>query len=233
VFATVLTSAAFAGCGGCGWGYPAPIAYAPAPVYSQGCGGCGASIAVTYAQPVVYMQSGCGGCGGAVAVTYAQPVVQAVPVMPAPIAVDNWDTGGFGGCGCGSCGGCGNALAYAQPAAAPMYVVNQGPEYSGPGLMVPYGTYSPATNLAAPGEYPYIGARGYGYGPRYGYGAGYRGYRHYGIRIITRVTLPAPITTATVRGATLRTIARWVGAANPFSLLTFAEARLVRAFVRF
>ena len=178
VFATVLTSAAFAGCGGCGWGYPAPIAYAPAPVYSQGCGGCGASIAVTYAQPVVYMQSGCGGCGGAVAVTYAQPVVQAVPVMPAPIAVDNWDTGGFGGCGCGSCGGCGNALAYAQPAAAPMYVVNQGPEYSGPGLMVPYGTYSPATNLAAPGEYPYIGARGYGYGHRYG--AGYRGYRHYG-----------------------------------------------------
>jgi hypothetical protein len=32
--------------------------------------------------------------------------------------------------------------------------------------MVPYGTYSPATNLAAPGAYPYVGAR-YGYGPRY------------------------------------------------------------------
>jgi hypothetical protein len=120
------------------------------------------------------MQSGCGGCGSAVAVTYAQPVVAAVPVMPSPIAVDHWDMGGFGGCGCGSCGGCSNSLAYAQPAAAPMYVVNQGPEYSGPGLMVPYGTYSPATNLAAPAAYPYIGARGYGYG------TGYRGYHHYG-----------------------------------------------------
>jgi hypothetical protein len=177
VFATALTSAAFAGCGGCGFGYAAPVAYAPAPVYTQGCGGCGAALAVTYAQPapqpVIYMQGGCGGCGGAIAVTYAQPVVAAVPVMPAPIAVDHWDTGGFGGCGCGSCGGCGNALAYAQPVAAPMYVVNQGPEYSGPGLMVPYGTYSPATNLAAPGAYPYIGGRGYGYG------YGYR-HRHYG-----------------------------------------------------
>jgi hypothetical protein len=172
VFATALTSSAFAGCGGCGFGYAAPIVYAPPPVYTQGCGGCG--VAVTYAQPVIYMQSGCGGCGSAVAVTYAQPVVAAVPVMPSPIAVDHWDMGGFGGCGCGSCGGCANSLAYAQPAAAPMYVVNQGPEYSGPGLMVPYGTYSPATNLAAPAAYPYIGARGYGYG------AGYRGYHHYG-----------------------------------------------------
>src|ERR1039458_333922 len=56
VFATALTSAAFAGCGGCGFGYAAPVVYAPAPVYTQGCGGCG--VAVTYAQPVIYMQSG-------------------------------------------------------------------------------------------------------------------------------------------------------------------------------
>ena len=175
VFATALTSAAFAGCGGCGFGYAAPIVYAPAPVYTQGCGGCG--VAVTYAQPVIYMQSGCGGCGSAVAVTYAQPVVAAVPVMPSPIAVDHWDMGGFGGCGCGSCGGCANSLAYAQPAAAPMYVVNQGPEYSGPGIMVPYHTYSPQQGFVAPYDYPYISGPGYGYGHRYGYGY-HHGYAH-------------------------------------------------------
>src|SRR6516164_5280204 len=37
-----------------------------------------------------------------------QPVIPAVPVVAAPIAVDNWDTNGWGcggGCGCGGCGG--------------------------------------------------------------------------------------------------------------------------------
>ena len=163
LFATALSTAAFAGCGGCGFGYAAPVAYAPAPVYAGGCGGCG--LAVTYAEPapvpVVYAQGGCcggcGGCGGAVAVTYVQPVVEPVAVMPAPIAVDHWDVGGFGGCG-----GCSRTFGYVQPAAAPMYVVNQGPEYSGPGLVVPYGSYSPATDLAAPEAYPYIGGPAYG-----------------------------------------------------------------------
>ena len=37
-------------------------------------------------------------------------------------------------------------------------------------MMVPYGTYSPAAGLAAPGAYPYIGGPRYGYGSRYGYG---------------------------------------------------------------
>ena len=31
---------------------------------------------------------------------------------------------------------------------SPLYVVNQGPEYTGPGLMVPYGTYAPAAAYA-------------------------------------------------------------------------------------
>jgi hypothetical protein len=167
-FAIVFAPAAFAGCGGCGFAAPA-IEYAPAPVYAApmayaGGGCCG----------------GCGGCGAAVAVTYMQPVVyvQPAPVMvaPQPIAVDHWDTGGWGGCG-----GCGGGLGYTvAPSAA--YVVNQGPYYSGPGTMVPYQTYSPGYGLANPAAYPYIGG-GY-YGPRYArpyYGprVAYRPYRHY------------------------------------------------------
>jgi hypothetical protein len=85
---------------------------------------------------------GCGGCGGG-------------------------GCGGCGGGGCGGCGGCSSTFGYHPVAPAPLYVVNQGPEYSGPGLMVPFGTYSPATNVAAPGAYPYVAGRGYGYGPRY------------------------------------------------------------------
>ena len=80
--------------------------------------------------------------------------------------------GGCGGigCGCGSCG-CGRGLLYGLAAApAPIYVVNQGPEYSGPGIMVPYHTYSPQAGFVAPYDYPYISGRGYGYGHRYGYG---------------------------------------------------------------
>jgi hypothetical protein len=169
VFAIVFAPAAFAGCGGCGFAAPA-IEYAPAPVYAApiayGGGGC---------------CGGCGGCGSAVAVTYVQPVVyvQPAPVMvaPQPIAVDHWDTGGWGRCG--GCGGGGFGYTLAPSAA---YVVNQGPYYSGPGTMIPYQTYSPGYGLANPAAYPYIGA-GY-YGPRYArpyYGAhaAYRPYRHY------------------------------------------------------
>jgi hypothetical protein len=49
------------------------------------------------------------------------------------------------GAGCGWCGGCGPAL-YAPGLAAcdarPIYVVNQGPVYSGPAIMT-YPTYTP------------------------------------------------------------------------------------------
>lgn len=187
VLVTGMTSAAFAGCGGCGWG--PSVQYAPAPVYGPGgCGGCGLAPAVVYAPaPVAYAPP---------PVVYAPPVapppaIEPVPVAPAPIAVDHWDTGGFGGCGrCGGCGGCGGAVGYApQIAPSPLYVVNQGPQYSGPGLMIPIRTYSPDTGIAAPAEYPYIGtwhrhyvhpyyrAR-YAYHPRY-YGPAPYGHGHW------------------------------------------------------
>lgn len=159
-FVTGTASVASADCGGCGWGSPAFFAYQPAPLYVfGGCGGCG-QLAVTYA-PVPYAPP---------AFAPAQP-----PLAPAPIAADHWDTGGWGGwggCGCGRCG-CGRSVVYAAPALAPIYVVNQGPEYTGPGVVVPYGTYAPQADLAAPGDYPYVSHRGYGYGVRRPYGHPY------------------------------------------------------------
>ena len=135
------TSAALA-C--CEWGSPAPIAY-----QWSGCGGCGPAVApVTYAAPV--LAGGCGGCGAPLA-TYAQPFV---PPLVAPAV------GWGGGCGCSGCGGCGG---YATPAIeptpiapSPIYVVNQGPDYTGPGLMVPYRVYAPGAGYAPPPAYSYV-----------------------------------------------------------------------------
>jgi hypothetical protein len=160
-----MSSAALAGCGGCGFENAAPVAY-PQPIYAQ-------PIAIP------------------------APVPPPVAVAPAPIAVDHWDTGGCGtlggcfsgcgafggpacggGCGLGGCSGfnnfsgcnCGRSVAYAP---APLYVVNQGPDYSGPGLVLPYGTYAPGAAYAPAINYPYVG-------PRYGYRApGYYRYRAY------------------------------------------------------
>ncbi len=196
-FTLGMTSMASADC--CGWGYSAPVTYAPA--YS-GCGGCGAPVAVA---PVAY--NGCGGCGAA--------AVYAAPVAVAPIAISpvyptafggpccgfngcgncgptDW-SGGCGGCGgavslnvgCNSCGGgwsggCGNCgggcggCGYSQSS---LYVVNQGPVYSGPAATIPYATYSPTEAYAPASDYPYV--PGYGYGrPAYpgNYAAPY--YRH-------------------------------------------------------
>jgi hypothetical protein len=144
-----LSSSAFAGC--CGWDEPAPTYYR-----SSGCGGCGfaAYAPITDATPIAPapIGVGCGGCGTPRAVaTYA----------PAP----SWGTG------CAVCGaavryvvptptGCGGCVAYVQP--APLYVVNQGPEYSGPGIMVPYRSW------ARPAAYT-------PYGPAY-----YRWHHYYG-----------------------------------------------------
>ena len=171
-FAAAMSPAAFAGCGGCGFEAGPPAAYAP-EVYAQ----------PAYAQPL--------------AIPALVPLP--VPVAPAPIAVDHWDTGGCGGfggcfsgcglfggpscgggCGLGGCGGlgfggcnCGRSIGYTP---SPLYVVDQGPDYSGPGLMVPYGTYAPGAAYAPAINYPYIGQR-YGYrGPGYRYGV-YRGAR--------------------------------------------------------
>ncbi len=164
---TVFTSAAFAQCGGCGAVAvvpvqpilvqpvvevqpivvePAVVPVAPAPI-GVSCwdtngfcgGGCGGGCGCGGGG------CGCGGGGG----------------------FGGFGGGGCGGGGCGGCGGCSSTFGYHPVAPAPLYVVNQGPEYSGPGLTVPFGTYSPATNVAAPGAYPYVAGRGYGYGPRY------------------------------------------------------------------
>jgi hypothetical protein len=177
LFTIGMTSFASAGC--CGWGYSAPVAYGS----YGGCGGCGTpTAAVVFAQPVAPAPivisnpvapfggsccgfSGCGDCGGWGS------------------GCGNCGGGGWGG-GCGNCGtvawgggcgGCGLSTAYAAPA---LYVVNQGPYYAGPGLTVPYSTYSPDTAYAPAVNYPYVpgyGAPGYG-APGYGapgYGGGY------------------------------------------------------------
>jgi hypothetical protein len=66
-----------------------------------------------------------------------------------------WGGGGWGGGWTpGRCNNCG---------VSPLYVVNQGPVYTGPGLMQPYATYSPDTAYAPAANYPYV--PGYGYGP--------------------------------------------------------------------
>lgn len=62
-------------------------------------------------------------------------------------------------------------MLYVEPtpvAPAPIYVVNQGPDFTGPGIMVPYHTYAPAAAFAPAIDYPYVPGPGYGYGPGYG-----------------------------------------------------------------
>ena len=70
---------------------------------------------------------------------------------------------------------------------APIYVVNQGPEYTGPGNYDPLQHLFAASGFGCSLHHPYISGPGYGYGyghrygyrHRYGYGHGYGyGYRH-------------------------------------------------------
>jgi hypothetical protein len=163
-FTIGMTSLASAGC--CDWGYSAPVVYVPvAPVSYGGCGGCG---------------------GPTVAAVYAQPVAPAPIIVSAsigsPFGGPCCGGGGCGNCGgwaisSGGCGGCGAPVAYAEPSPQ-LYVVNQGPEYSGPGLTVPYATYSPEAAYAPATDYPYV--PGYGYGrPAYPH---YYTHRYYGGR---------------------------------------------------
>jgi hypothetical protein len=162
LLATAFSSAAFAGC--CG-----------------GCGGCGGSYIVGYTYaPVMPVPP---------PVVYA-PMPAPIAIAPAPIAVDHWDTGGWGnswgngwGNSWGGCGCCCNRGLFANGGfvtPGPVYIVNQGPQYSGPGLMVPSLGYAPGEGVAAPGAYPYIGRYRqrayYGYRPHAYYG--YHPYRH-------------------------------------------------------
>src|SRR6202043_878182 len=153
------------GCGGCGTAAYAPIIYAtpiePQPI-AVGCGGCGAPVTccapsvAAYAAPVPQWGGGCGGCG-------------------APVGYGGYG-GGYGG-GYSGCGNCGTPAVYTT--AAPLYVVNQGPAFEGPGLMVPYHSYAPPAEYAPPPAYPpYAGGYGGG-GYAGGYGGGYGGgYAH-------------------------------------------------------
>ena len=177
LFTAGISSAASANC--CGWGAAAaPGDYAPVAYASAGCGGCGTpTAAVVYAQPVAPTLppvayggwSGCGHCGGGL-FSYA------------PVAYGGWS-------GCGHCGG--GLYSYAPGveaiavAPAPIYVVNQGPDYTGPGIMTPFHTWTQPDSYVVPGSYPYFSGYGaygayhrYGYGHRYGFGARYG----YGVR---------------------------------------------------
>lgn len=109
---------------------------------SAGCCDWGAAAPIAYAPPVAYGPSiGCGSCGAAV---YAAPAVAyAAPAV--------YGTG---------CGGCARGVTLIAP--SPIYVVNQGPHYSGPGIMT-YKTYSTGGYA---GAYPYV----------YGAGTAYTGY---------------------------------------------------------
>ena len=170
LFSIGMTSIASASC--CGWGYSAPVAYAPA-VYG-GCGTCAApTAAAVFAQPVAPAPiavtpvvptgfggpccgwNGCGNCGWS---DWSGGCGNC--------GVSAWNGCGtcgvsaWGGCGnCGGCGGCG-PVAYAAPS---LYVVNQGPAYSGPAIMA-YQTYSPETAYVPAANYPYVPGSGYGYG---------------------------------------------------------------------
>lgn len=157
-----LTAAAFAGCDGCGPS-PGPALVAPLPNPAFARGPCGMPCVAHYRRALP-------------ALSPFEPVA----VAPAPVAVDHWDTNGFGdcrypgdyfgacggfaaGCGAGPCGGpppCVACLPRAAYRPGPsLYIVNQGPEYSGPNLMVSFKTYTPTTGLAAPRQFPYISAR--------------------------------------------------------------------------
>jgi hypothetical protein len=89
----------------------------------------------------------CGGCSTpAAAFVYAQPVAPVIYYLqpvPAPVQV----------------------LEVTPVAPSPIYVVNQGPAYTGPGIMVPYRSWSPAPSYGPTSAYPYV--PGYGAaGPR-------------------------------------------------------------------
>ncbi len=101
--------------------------------------------------------AGCGGCGTRV---YVRPVIAVPP--PRPVFVHTWTRTWTHTCGC-ACS-CRGLFAYAPTpiAPAPIYVVDQGPDYTGPGIMVPYHTWT----------HPYL--------PGYRYGYGRFRYRHYG-----------------------------------------------------
>jgi len=179
--ATILSAATSSGAFACcDWVGGAPVAYV-----SSGCGGCG--TAVTYdVTPIAPAPIAVGCCGAAVA-----PLAYVAPVAPVPVVAgcgvgcgggwSGWGGCGWSGCGgwgggtWGSWGGCGGgcgAAAYVAPVApAPIYVVNQGPAYTGPGISVPYRNWSAVSAYPPARAYPYVPYRRHvAYrGPMYGH----------------------------------------------------------------
>jgi hypothetical protein len=157
-----LTAAAFAGCDGCGPPPGPALAAPPLPNPAFARGPCGMPCVAHYRRALPALSP-----------------LEPVAVAPAPVAVDHWDTNGFGdcrypgdyfgacggfaGCGPGPCGSPPPCVACRPPVAyrpgPSLYIVNQGPEYSGPNFMIPFKTYTPTTGLAAPRQFPYISAR--------------------------------------------------------------------------
>jgi hypothetical protein len=152
MFAAVAAPAAHAQVG---YGF-GPVGYG----YGQaGCGGCGAAVAyapIVYAQPIapaqIYVNSGCGNCGMPVSPCCSAPL--AAPVLQAPAFAGAW--GGCGGqCVASVASCCGTPAVYTAP--APVYMVDQGPDFAGPGIMEPYRTYAPPAQYAPPPGYPPYG----------------------------------------------------------------------------
>ena len=166
LFGTLVASAAFAGCGGgCGYAVTyAPAVYAPPPMAFLPPPAPQALVTPAPVAPVPlapapiavdHWDTGGWGCGAWSCSSWG--------------GWSGWGSwgaswgaswrGGWGG-GCGCCGGCsGLFIAGFAAVPTPIYVVNQGPDYSGPGVMVPYGTYSPYNGVA--GRYPYVGDYAY------------------------------------------------------------------------
>ena len=167
LFSPSLTAAAFAGCNGCG-PPPGPAVAVPGPAFGPGPGPCGGPCIAPRFRALP-----------------ALGPMEPVAVAAAPVAVDHWDTNGFGacrgpgdyfgacggffggfiGCGPGPCGAppppcvaCRPPVAAYRPGPG-VYIVNHGPEYSGPNFYIPFKTYTPTTGLAAPSQFPYISAR--------------------------------------------------------------------------
>jgi hypothetical protein len=197
LFTVSMTSMASA-C--CDWG-AAPIAYANvAPAVYGACGSCGVpTAAVVYSEPVApapiavntccgsawggtsYWGNGGGCCGG-----WSSNWSSCCGAVSWSVGCGNCGVGWGGGWGAGwtpgRCNTCG---------VSPLYVVNQGPVFSGPGLMQPYATYSPDAAYAPAADYPYVPGYGYGpapvsppyfnhlyYRPHYGYRAPIYAYAH-------------------------------------------------------
>ena len=130
--------------------------------------------------PAAPALAGCGGCSSA-AVLYAQPhVAPVLYAQPQPTALYAWPQS----YGYASCGGCSTAsygvdVIHTQPhmVKQPIYVVNQGPHYSGAGIMVPTRTWSKGGHT---GHYPYVAQQAWYDGGPYSDPMGHRYARPYG-----------------------------------------------------